>query len=210
MKKKLSLLVLVLILSLAMFGCDNKAEEPATTANNTEAVESTEAVVEETTTLAGIGETPVLVTSFGQSADVAMLKALFAKTGVDITYDPVIDADAISDIKTIVVAAGASTKGLGAAGIKPEEELERAQAIIDFAKENDIKIVVAHLGGSSRRGDLSDQFIDIAVSNATALIVVEEGNEDGYFSTVSEDNNIPLSLVDTISSAVTPLEEVFK
>lgn len=211
MKKNIILLLIGTLVVFGAFGCSNSSADnaPAETAVVEAApVEETTEVVE--SGLVGLGESPILVTSFGQSADVAMLKALFAKTGVEITYDPVVTSDALADYKTIVVAAGASTKGLGAAGIKPEEELERAQLIVDFAKANDIKIVVAHLGGGSRRGDLSDQFIDIAVSEASGLIVVAEGNEDGYFNTVSEDKSIPLAVVETISSVVTPLEEAFK
>ncbi len=209
MKKNIILILIGAIVLLGAYGCSNSsATENTVDETEVEVVEET--VENEESGLVGLGELPVLVTSFGQSADVAMLKALFAKTGLEITYDPVVSSETIGEAKTIVIAAGASTKGLGAAGIKPEEELERAQAIVDYAKANDIKIVVAHLGGSSRRGDLSDQFISIAVSEASGLIVVANGNEDGYFNTVSEEKAIPLAVVDTISGVVTPLEEAFK
>lgn len=210
--KKIILILIGVIFMLGAFGCSNSSANSTpdenTTAETVEATTEVDVVTE--SGLKDLGEMPILVTSFGQSADVAMLKALFAKTEIEITYDPVAVSDVIGDYKTIVIAAGASTKGLGAAGIKPEEELNRAQAIVDYAVANDIKIIVAHLGGSSRRGDLSDQFIDIAVSEASGLIVVANGNEDGYFNSVSEEKSIPLAVVETISSVVTPLEEAFK
>lgn len=214
MKKKMSLL-LVLVLSVSLFamGCSQTAEpapaeEPAAEAPAAEA--PAEEPAAEAVSLEGLGETPVLVTSFGQSADVAMLKALFAKVGVDITFDPVVAADGLGDAKTLFVAAGASTKGLGAAGIKPEDELVRAEEIIKSAKEAGMTIVAVHLGGSARRGDLSDQFVGLAVNDAEAMIVVAEGNEDGYFTDKSSELSIPLAEVDSIAKAVEPLEQMFK
>lgn len=210
MNKKLVLfLSAVLMVSSAMVGCSGGQAEVKKEETKVEATAETAAAPETLSSLKGLGTEPILVTSFGQSADVAMLKALFKKTGVEITFDPVVKADSLGDAKTIFIAAGASTKGLGAAGIKPEEELERAKAIVEAAKSKDMTIIAVHLGGSARRGDLSDQFVTLAVDDADGMIVVAEGNEDDFFTNKSDEKSIPVSIVDSIAKAVDPLTEMF-
>lgn len=213
MNKKILLIGLAVTALLTFSGCGQEtASEAPTEAPVTE--EMAEVVTETTEagqalSFEGIAEKPILVTSFGQSADVAMLKALFKKIDVEITFDPVVKAEDLGEAKTLFIAAGASTKGLGAAGIKPEEELERAGAIVTAAKEKGMTIIVVHLGGSARRGDLSDDFIELATKEAGGLIVVAEGNQDGYFTGVSEEKSIPFAEVESIAKAVEPLTEMF-
>ena len=154
--------------------------------------------------------TPVLVTSFGQSADVSMLDALMKKVGAtDYTFNTTATADDAAGCGTIIIAAGASSKGLGAAGISQEDEIARAEAIVQTAKDNDITVIMAHLGGAARRGTLSDQFSDMALGCADYILCVEEGNDDGKFSDAATDAGIPITLLYTIADAVTPLQELF-
>lgn len=210
MNKKLGIVLGLLIMTSALtMGCSSNASTSETAPAEETKVEVAVEGELSSDSLAELNETPVLVTSFGQSADVAMLKALFAKVGVEISYDPVITADNLGDTKTLFIAAGASTKGLGAAGIKPEEELDRAAAIIAAAEEKGIKIVAVHLGGSARRGELSDKFVQLAVDKANGMIVVSEGNEDGFFTNVKAEKNIPLAEVDSIAKGVEPLKEMY-
>lgn len=153
--------------------------------------------------------TPVLVTSIGQSADVSMLDALMKKVGADYTFNATASADEVSGYSTIILACGASSKGLGAAGISQEDELARAQAIVDTCEANGITVIAAHLGGTARRGALSDQFNDMALSCASYILVVEEGNDDGKFTDAATDKGIPITLIHSIADAMTPLTELF-
>lgn len=152
---------------------------------------------------------PVLITSVGQSADVSMLDALMKKVGAEYTYNATAPADEVAGYKTVIIASGASSKGLGAAGISQEDEIARAEAIAQVAEENDIAVIVAHLGGSARRGTLSDQFNNLALSCADYVMVVEEGNEDGFFTNAATDAGIPITLLFSIADAITPLQEIF-
>ena len=136
---------------------------------------------------------PVLITSFGQSADVSMLDALMKKVGAEYTFDATASAEDAAGYKTIIIASGASSKGLGAAGISQEDEIARAEAIAQTAKDNDITVIVAHMGGAARRGTLSDQFSDLALGCADYIMVVEEGNDDGKFSDAATDAGIPIT-----------------
>ena len=152
---------------------------------------------------------PVLITSFGQSADVSMLDALMKKVGAEYTFDATASAEDAAGYKTIIIASGASSKGLGAAGISQKVYRCTVSTLAQTAKDNDITVIVAHMGGAARRGTLSDQFSDLALGCADYIMVVEEGNDDGKFSDAATDAGIPITMLYTIADAVTPLQEIF-
>ena len=85
-------------------------------------------------------EKPVLLTSVGQSADVQMVSVLLKKAGVEATLDKNITGDKLGADKTVVIAIGGSSKGLGAAGIKVEDELARTEQLLKAAKDKGIKL----------------------------------------------------------------------
>lgn len=155
-------------------------------------------------------EKPAMLTSIGQSADVQMAKALLKKSGIESGFNPLLVAEELKDEKTLILAIGGSSKGLGAAGIKVEDEIARTEKLIKSAKEKNIKIIGLHIGGESRRGDLSDKFVMAAAPHSDHLIVVADGNKDGVFTKISQEKNIPLDLSPKISTAVEPLKKVFQ
>ena len=59
--------------------------------------------------------------------------------------------------KTVLLVLGASSKGLGAAGISAQGEIDRTNLLIAEAKKQGIKIIGLHIGGKSRRGEMSDE-----------------------------------------------------
>ncbi len=155
-------------------------------------------------------EKPIMLTSIGQSADVQMVKALLKKGGLEAGFDKSITAENLKDEKTLILAIGGSSKGLGAAGIKVEDELDRTTALIEAAKAKGVKIIGMHIGGAARRGELSDKFVYAAAPYVDYLIVVEEGNKDGAFTKMSEEKGIPMDIVPKITSAVEPLTKAFE
>lgn len=141
------------------------------------------------------------MTSAGQSADVQMFNAIASRSGVEATARELVEADDIEvgEYNTLVIVVGGSSKGLGAAGIDAEQEQARVDAIIEKLKDS-VTIVVAHIGGQARRGELSDGFINAVLPYAQYLIVVEEGDSDGLFSNYAAENNIPISICPDIAS----------
>ena len=229
MKKLASVLALALTLSLVLTACGSKEETPApsTTPSTSTSTTTPEAsapaegeyvwrtsadnkVVSENGTF-GKDQISgsVLVTSIGQSADVSMLDALMKKVGAEYTFNATASADEVANCGTLILASGAASKGRGAAGISQEDELARAQAIVDTCKDKGIVVIAAHLGGSARRGALSDQFNDMALTCANYIIVVEEGNDDGKFTDAAVDKGIPVTLVNSIADTLTPLTDLF-
>ncbi|HIQ82328.1 MAG TPA: hypothetical protein IAA52_04425 [Candidatus Pullichristensenella stercorigallinarum] len=206
MKKLLALLLcLLMAMSMSVVAFAETAEEaPAEEA-------AAEAPAEETAEEPAAGETaeegavtislPILMTSAGQSADVQMFNAIASRSGVEATARELVEADDIEvgEYNTLVIVVGGSSKGLGAAGIDAEQEQARVDAIIEKLKDS-VTIVVAHIGGQARRGELSDGFINAVLPYAQYLIVVEEGDSDGLFSNYAAENNIPISICPDIAS----------
>jgi len=153
---------------------------------------------------------PALLTSVGQSADIEMVKVLLGRSKLVHTLDGTIKASglAAAKAKTLILAIGGSSKGLGAAGISAESELERTKALLAEAKKLGMKIIGVHVGGEARRGELSDKFIAAALPSCDYVIVVAEGDQDGLFEKLCG-TKIPLDKVKKIAEAGAPLAAAF-
>lgn len=152
----------------------------------------------------GFGQ-PALITSVGQSADGQMVRVLADRSGLDYQYDAT--TGSISGYKTLILVVGGSSKGLGAAGINASQEEQRAQSLISEAKSAGMKILVMHVGGEARRGDLTDQFIRITVPSADHIIVVADGNQDNIFGQLG--GSAQLDQADSIADAARYLKAAF-
>lgn len=181
----------------------NAAATTAPAENNTAQPEANYALKE------AIASQPAYLTSVGQSADVQMVKALMEKAKIKYTFNATAKPEDLNGVKTLVLAVGGSSKGLGAAGIKAEDELERTAALIKKAKADGMIIICLHIGGEARRGELSDKFVHAAIPSADYVIVVADGNKDGLFTTLTS-KGIPLDTVEKISKAIDPLKHAFK
>jgi hypothetical protein len=159
-----------------------------------------------------IAAKPAFLTSAGQSADVEMVKVLLDRSKIAYKADPQAKAGALkaSEAKSLVIAIGGSSKGLGAAGISSEAELARAKGLIAEAKKLGMKVIGLHIGGEARRGELSDVFIQAIVPLCDYVIVVAEGNKDGLLTKLCSQAKIPLDSVEKISKVVEPLSKSFQ
>lgn len=153
--------------------------------------------------------TKILVTSFGQSADAAMLNVLFKKSKLEFEYKPLVTAEEIKGYDVVAIAAGASSKGMGAAGINPLDELKRAEKIVDTLKIQDLKTVTFHLGGEGRRGKLSDDYVKIAAENSDKMVVVASGNFDGLFTDIASKNKSEYIEIKNIAGALPAIKSNF-
>lgn len=216
MKKIIALaLAAAMSLSLAACGGDGGASTPAKTDGSDKSTVSSAAgsttgdgALPEIT--AGSCQTPVIVTSIGQSADVDIMKTLCTKAGLDITANATISADELTaDTKTLILAVGGSSKGLGAAGIDADQELERTDALLSKAEELGITVIATHTGGSARRGTLSDSFIVPAFGAADMAIVLAEGDSDGLMAGILAENNTPTAVIEQVTDCITTLQTLF-
>lgn len=223
MKKALVLLLAALML-VAMVSCgDKKAQETTPSTGTVDAEFDPNKVVEfvqqtnDTNRIVTIGtvnkadyQQPILVTSFGQSTDAAMIDTVMKKLGVNYNYNATANASSISTYKTIVIAVGASTKGLGAAGISEDQETSRAKEFMEAAKKSGAKIICVHIGGSSRRGKLSDTLTDLVLPASSYIVLKEDANFDYKFTNYAEKNNVPISLIFANKDSLTVFENLLK
>jgi len=154
---------------------------------------------------------PAFLTTVGQSADIEMVKVLLDRGAVPYKADAQAKAGdlAASGAKTLVVVLGGSTKGLGAAGISADAEIDRARALLAEAKKLGMTVIGVHVGGEARRGQLSDTFIQAAVPSCHYVVAVAEGDKDGFISKLCG-TTIPIDKVERMSKAVEPLQKAFK
>jgi hypothetical protein len=153
-------------------------------------------------------EQPVLLTSCGQSPGPLKIKVFFGRLNLDYVFNmqaSVTDLAAKKKtgkpFKSLIIVTGSSLKGMGAANVSMEGELDRTKKLIAEAKKQGIKVVGAHVEGMERRasgaapGDNSDeQSIDAVCPQSDFLLVRKDGDEDKRFTAISTGKKIPLIL----------------
>ncbi len=168
-------------------------------------------------------ETPVLVTSCGQSPGPNTIKVVLQRLKLAGDTDPLASPETLQakaregdPYKTLIIVMGASLKGMGAAGISIDDEIKRAVALIAEARKAGITVIGAHVEGMKRRaqgaaaGDTTDeQSIDAVAPRSDILLVYKEGNSDGRFTAISEAKGIPLIEVEKLMDFVPALEKLY-
>ena len=212
MIKRISALALALAMSLTLVACGGGESKPAQTpSTNTPAASTPAAPSTGATELTeAFAESPILVTSGGQSADYQMIATVMGKVGMDYTVNNLATSADLGAAKTLIVVVGGSSKGLGAAGIDADQELVRVGELIDGAKAAGLSVIAMHTGGEARRGDLSDKFITPIFEKADYAIVVTSGDADGLMAGICAANGIPMSGIKSISEVTTVLPAAFK
>ncbi len=155
-------------------------------------------------------EQPFLITSAGQNAEILMASVLAKRAGLDFKQSKIASPKDLENMKTIVLVLGASSKGLGAAGLDLAKEKERVNRLVEEAQKKNIPLLCLHLGGEARRGPLSDELISAFLPFAKMAIVVKSGNKDGFLSEICEKHDIALVEVEKTADVLTPLKEAFK
>ena len=206
MSKKIITLLLAGVMMLSLAACGAKEAAPSTPA----ATPSAPAATETAGLTEAFAESPILVTSGGQSADYQMIATVMGKVGMTYEVNNLATSADLGDAKTLIVVVGGSSKGLGAAGIDADGELARLAELIDGAKSAGLSVIAMHTGGEARRGDLSDKFIAPIFEKADYAIVVTAGDEDGLMAGICAGKGIPMDGIASISEVTTVLPAAFK
>ncbi len=144
---------------------------------------------------APVFEGPYAVTTCGQSPGGVMLSMSAMQSGIKATNNNALAAAdlASGEYKTLIVTTGTSMKGMGAAGTNVEAEIERCVALIAAAKEAGMVVIGAHIEGMARRVDSSDvASIEAVMELADVLLVIEDSDSDGFFTTYAAEHQKPL------------------
>ncbi|MBT7615813.1 MAG: hypothetical protein HN590_00860 [Calditrichaeota bacterium] len=152
---------------------------------------------------------PVLLTSIGQAADILIMKGLCKRAGVENTMLKLAIADSIKDYKCIILVAGGSSKGLGAAKIDVSDEERRGKELVLAAQEAGIPILTFHIGGEARRGVLSDGFNKLAAEGAELIVVASDGDKDKLFRKAADRNHARYIHIEKSFGGIEVLKELF-
>ncbi len=150
----------------------------------------------------------VILTPFGQSPDALMIKVVLKKLGIKGQLNKKLQAGDLTNEKVLITVVAGSSKGLGAAGIDKDAEIERMKAAAKSAKDKGMKVLVMHIGGKGRRGKLTDMFIVEAIAMADKIIVVEGGDYDGFFNKLLEGKDTEMLPAKSIRGTSEPLKKV--
>lgn len=167
---------------------------------------------------------PVLLTSCGQSPGPLKIKVFFGRLNTDYVYNlQASAADLLAKkkegkpFKTLIIVTGASLKGMGAAKVSIDDELDRVKNLMAEAKKQGIKIVGSHVEGMERRaqgaapGDNSDELsIDAVCPQSDLLLVRKDGDEDKRFTAISTGKKIPLIIFEKNMELSDVLKNLFQ
>jgi hypothetical protein len=185
---------------------------------------------------------PVLTTSAGQSPDVTTLNIVMDEAELKYDYCDVPTAEMAAEgvglggresgpgfhvesttdtakypagtpYGTVLVAIGASLKGMGASGLTLEGEETRLRKLLEFCRQKKIAVIAVHIGGESKRGPAgsdNERMIDAVAPFADFLVVAKDGNKDGRFTKIAQTKKTPLVEVDYALGVVDILKKVFE
>lgn len=144
-------------------------------------------------------KSPIIVTTCGQSPGALMVDIICDMIGLSCDEADVLTAEELADgcsedfcYGVLFVTTGTSLKGMGAAGVDLGYEIRRCTALIEAARELGMVIIVGQIEGQARRVDKYDEQSIAAMSPlADLLITRSEVNEDGYFTDLAEEYEIP-------------------
>ena len=146
-------------------------------------------------------EGPYIVTTCGQSPGAVMVGMAAKRAGVDAEYDSseepltaeTLDTDTY---QTLIITTGTSMKGMGAAGTDVDKEIERCLKAAEAAKAAGMVVIGAHVEGMERRVDSTDEAsIEAIMDVADIILIIENSNEDGYFTEYAAEHQKPLIVV---------------
>lgn len=209
MKKNRKFLAAFLLLG-ALVSCGNQpTEQPTEQPSQQETVQPSERPTQEVQ--GGLEEALVNIavnktcylTTVGQ-ADSDIVGNVFKKAGAvgAYTIETMLKASDVAEGSVVFLTLGASSKGLGAAGVDEASERARAAEFASAAQEGKFTLILFHVGGTARRGTSSDPIIEAAFPGAAACFLVSTGNEDGFFTNLASTNNVSLYEVDKALSLV--------
>ena len=184
---------------------------------------------------------PMITTSAGQSSDVMTLNIVLEEAEIGFDYCDVPSVDILSDgvglgereggegfhvesytdmetypagtpFKTLLVAIGASLKGMGASGLTVDSEASRLKTIIDHCKEKGIFIIAVHVGGTATRGapgSDNERMIDAVAPFADYIIATADSNKDNRFTDIAMEKGVAYTQVDYALDLVDIFKQVF-
>jgi len=141
----------------------------------------------------------VLITSIGQNLDALIIKTIFDQMKLQADFLPVAPPEVLADYDQVIISPGISYKGIAAADITIQDELNRARAFVQQAPGHSTQVILMYLGGFLQGDAKSQELIDILAPKADVIIVYKDcGGPMEYFRKVSQDRGIPLFIIENL------------
>lgn len=209
--KKLLIVFALFIGVVALAACSNNTDDTG----KKDTTEQKDVDLELPSTLEGLAnDKKVYLTTIGQGPEYEIVSTMLSNqnTGLGlegVVKDNALTADQVEEGSVVVIVPGASSKGLTGQFDKDSEEA-RANAFSNRAAKGEIEIIVIHNGGEGRRGALSDTMITNSSKEAAVLLVLQSGNSDGFFDTLSDTNAVAVYYYTSNSKLIAPLRQLFE
>jgi hypothetical protein len=185
---------------------------------------------------------PVLTTSAGQSTDVTTVNIVLDEAGIAYDYCDVPTLEMVADgvglggresgpgfhvesttdtskypagtpYKAVIIAIGASLKGMGASGLTLDSEEARLKKVIELCKQKKIFVMAVHIGGESKRGPAgsdNERMIDAVAPLADYIVVTKDSNKDGRFTKLAQAKKIPITEIEYALGLVDIVKQVLQ
>lgn len=157
-----------------------------------------------------IAEETILITSAGQSTDTYIVKDIANKLKIHTLFMPQAKTADLKDVKTLVFVIGYSELSEKVNQLNWDSEVERVDALLNYASNNEAKIITVFIGGIQRRSDETDAFIEQISLNSDYIIATYNSDFDHMISDLATLNDIPITLVDEISDVSEPFASAFR
>ena len=143
-------------------------------------------------------ELPLLITTAGQSPGAVTVSVLCKRNKIDSDFLNLVKAEDLTSksYKTLIITMGTSGKGMGAAGIDINDELDRIEKLIEEARKQNMLIIGMHIEGEARRTGHCEKSIDLVAPRVDYLIIRSDGNKDGRFDLIAKESNIPMTIIE--------------
>ena len=157
------------------------------------------------------GELPLLITTAGQSPGAVTVSVLCKRNKIDNDFLNLVKAEDLTSksYKTLIITMGTSGKGMGAAGIDINDELDRIKKLIEEARKQNMLIIGMHIEGEARRTGHCEKSIDLVAPRVDFLIVRSDGNKDGRFDLIAKEKQIPMITIEGIIELNDLLKGIF-
>lgn len=159
---------------------------------------------------APVGEGPILITSAGQAVDGQIVSLMAKRLHLEADYRPRALATDLYAYNTIIFTVGYSPTGVHETFRTLEDETIRLKRMVIYALEQDIPIIILHLGGSTREDVYTYELFKELAPYSEYFIGLRSMNPEGDFIKLIKQEHVPITLVKNLNQMLTPLNSAFR
>lgn len=157
-----------------------------------------------------IAKTPVVITSAGQSTDIYIIHDISNQLMIRSFFMPQAKASELEDMKTIVFVVGYSSLGTKYQDISYEEENKRIKALLEKAEKDKLTVLTVVLGGEQPKDNKTEELLRLVGEQTNYFIGIRGSSNEEILIELSEDRDIPLTLVGGVNDISGPFASAFR